>query len=78
VQGQGLVLSRWSLANQYLADGQLVMASDCAIPYGYDCYFVCPPGYLALDKVQTLRQWLLGHGARMPRPGRVLARQPGN
>jgi LysR family transcriptional regulator, glycine cleavage system transcriptional activator len=69
--GQGLVLSRWSLAQPYLASGQLVTACDVAIPYGYDCYFVCPPAYLELDKVQAFRQWLLRHAADMPQPARI-------
>jgi LysR family glycine cleavage system transcriptional activator len=69
--GQGLVLSRWTLAQPYLDSGQLVAASDVAIPYGYDCYFVCPPAYLELDKVQTFRQWLQCHAADMPLPPRI-------
>ena len=72
VQGQGLVLSRWSLVASELASGQLVMASDCAIPYGYDCYFACPAGYLALPKVQAFREWLLAHAARAPVPPNVV------
>lgn len=71
--GQGLVLSRWSLAREYLEGGQLVLASDCAVPYGYDCYFVCPPAYLQLTKVNLFREWLLAHAARMPLPPRVCA-----
>ena len=71
--GQGLVLSRWSLAQPLLASGQLVVACDIAIPYGYDCYFVCPPAYLELDKVQAFRQWLLRHAADMPLPARIIA-----
>ena len=71
--GQGLVLNRWTLAQPYLATGQLVMASDCAIPYGYDSYCVCPPAYLELSKVQTFWQWLLRHAAQMPPPPRIVA-----
>ena len=70
--GQGLVLSRWSLAQPYLISGQLVTACDVAIPYGFDCYFVCPPAYLELEKVQVFRQWLLGHAADMPLPARIV------
>ena len=71
--GQGLVLNRWSLAQPYLASGQLVVASDCAIPYGYDCYCVCPPAYLELGKVQAFWKWLLHHAADMPLPPRVVS-----
>lgn len=72
-QGQGLVLSRWSLASPFLASGQLVTACDCAVPYGYDCWFVCPPAFLGMPKVQAFRTWLLGHAAGMPRPPRIVA-----
>jgi LysR family glycine cleavage system transcriptional activator len=71
-QGQGLVLSRWSLATEFLASGQLVSACDCAIPYGYDCYFVCPPPYLTMNKVQVFRQWLMKSAAQSPRPARIV------
>jgi LysR family glycine cleavage system transcriptional activator len=66
--GQGLVLSRWSLAQPFLATGQLVRASGMAIRYGFDCYFVCPPAYLEMDKVQAFRSWLLQHAATLPVP----------
>ncbi len=70
--GQGLVLSRWSLAQPFLATGQLVRASDVAAhPLGFDCYFVCPPAYLEMEKVQAFRRWLLEHSATMPVPERV-------
>jgi LysR family glycine cleavage system transcriptional activator len=69
--GQGLVLSRWSLAQPFLDSGQLVRASDVAIRYGFDCYFVCPPAYLEMDKVQAFRRWLLEHAATMPVPEAV-------
>lgn len=70
--GQGLVLSRWSLAQPFLASGQLVRASDAAIRYGFDCYFVCPPEHLEMDKVQAFRRWLLQHAATMPVPEHVV------
>jgi LysR family glycine cleavage system transcriptional activator len=66
--GQGLVLSRWSLAQSLLASGQLVRASSAAIPYGFGCYFVCPTAYLEMQKVQLFRQWLLRQTATMPLP----------
>jgi LysR family glycine cleavage system transcriptional activator len=66
--GQGLVLSRWSLAQPFLDSGQLVRASDVAIRYGYDCYLVCPTAYLEMEKVQCFRRWLMEHAATMPVP----------
>lgn len=70
--GQGLVLCRWSLAQPFLASGQLTTASDVAIPYGSGCYVVCPPAYLELDKVQAFWHWLLRHAADMPLPTRIV------
>jgi LysR family glycine cleavage system transcriptional activator len=70
-QGQGLVLSRWSLAQPFIQSGQLVRASDLAIHYDLGCYFVCPPSYLGMDKVQAFRKWLLRHAAAMPVPERI-------
>jgi LysR family transcriptional regulator, glycine cleavage system transcriptional activator len=66
--GQGLVLSRWSLAQSLLASGQLVRASSASIPYGFACYFVCPPAFLQMQKVEAFRQWLLRETAGMPLP----------
>jgi len=72
-QGQGLALSRWSLAQSFLDSGQLVRASDGAIPYGFDCYFCCPPSYLEMDKVQDFRGWLKRHLAQLPVPEKVVS-----
>jgi LysR family glycine cleavage system transcriptional activator len=71
VHGQGLVLSRWSLAQPYLDSGQLVPACSTAIRYDLGCYLVCPPGYLEMEKVQALRRWLLRHAAELPLPQHV-------
>jgi LysR family glycine cleavage system transcriptional activator len=68
VHGEGLVLSRWSLAQPFLASGQLVRASSSVIAYGQSWYFVCPTAYLELRKVQGFRQWLLDQAAAMPQP----------
>ncbi len=68
VHGQGLVLARWSLAQSFLANGLLVRAAPAAIPHGRGCYFVCPPAYLEIQKVQAFRQWLLQQTATMPLP----------
>lgn len=69
--GQGLVLSRWSLAQASLDSGRLVRASNRAIRYGMDCYFACPPAYLQLRKVQAFREWIIAQTATLPSPGRV-------
>ncbi len=73
--GQGLVLSRWSLAQPFLESGQLVMASPVAIPLGFDTYIACPPAYLELEKVRAFWNWLLGHARDMPPPPRIHVRE---
>jgi len=71
VLGQGLVLSRWSLAQPFLESGQLVRASAATIRYSYDCFFVCPEAYLELNKVAAFRDWLHRRMADMPQPAKV-------
>lgn len=70
-RGQGLVLSRWSLAQLELAGGRLVRASNSAIRYGLDCYLVCPVAYLQMRKVRVFRDWLVAQAATIPVPGGV-------
>jgi LysR family glycine cleavage system transcriptional activator len=67
-QGQGLALTRWSLAAQDLASGRIVRASEDVVPCPLSYYFVCPENYLALPKVQQLRDWLREVTAAFPRP----------
>ena len=73
-QGQGLALSRWSLAAQDLADGRLVRASDQVVPCPRSYYFVCPETYLALPKLQRLLAWLREMAAAFPGPESPAAR----
>ncbi|HKD54392.1 MAG TPA: transcriptional regulator GcvA [Steroidobacteraceae bacterium] len=67
-QGQGLALTRWSLAAQDLANGRIVRASEDVVACPLSYYFVCPEGYLALPKVQQLRDWLREAADAFPRP----------
>jgi LysR family glycine cleavage system transcriptional activator len=72
-QGQGLALTRWSLAQQDLASGRIVRAGDQLLRCPRSYYFVCPEGYLALPKVQQLLSWLREVAALFPEPtGKVL------
>ena len=68
----GVVVAATTAIEHFLASGQLVSACDCAIPYGYGCYFVCPPGYLSIPKVQCIREWLLAEAAAAPQPAKVV------
>ena len=67
-QGQGLALTRWTLAAQDLANGRVVRASERILPCPRAYYFVCPESYLALPKLQHLLEWLREMAAAFPRP----------
>jgi LysR family transcriptional regulator, glycine cleavage system transcriptional activator len=67
-QGQGLALTRWSLAQQDLATGRIVRAGNQLLRCPRSYYFVCPEGYLALPKVQQLLGWLREAAADFPKP----------
>jgi LysR family glycine cleavage system transcriptional activator len=67
-QGQGLALTRWTLAAHDLASGRIVRASAEVIPCPRSYYFVCPEGYLSLPKLQQLLEWLRATAAAFPNP----------
>ncbi len=67
-QGQGLALTRWTLAAQDLASGRIVRASEEVVPCPRAYYFVCPESYLALPKVQELLKWLRESASAFPNP----------
>ena len=67
-QGQGLALTRWSLAAQDLATGRIVQASERIVPCPRAYYFVCPEMYVTMPKVQQLLAWLREMAAASPRP----------
>jgi LysR family transcriptional regulator, glycine cleavage system transcriptional activator len=66
--GQGLALSRWSLCAQEVGAGRLVVASRALIPLRQAYFFVCPPAYLATEKLARFRAWLIERGREAPRP----------
>jgi LysR family transcriptional regulator, glycine cleavage system transcriptional activator len=67
-QGQGLALTRWTLAADALATGRVVRASEVVLPCPRSYYFVCPESYLALPKLQQLLAWLREMAAAFPAP----------
>ncbi|MGA7538089.1 MAG: LysR substrate-binding domain-containing protein [Steroidobacteraceae bacterium] len=67
-QGQGLALTRWSLAAQDLASGRIVQAAERIVPCPRAYYFVCPEMYVTMPKVQQLLAWLREMVAAFPRP----------
>ena len=75
-QGQGLALTRWTLAAPDLGNGRLVRASAQILPCPRAYYFVCPENYLELPKVQQLLAWLREAAAAFPGPESVPAPRP--
>lgn len=64
----GFALARWSLAAEDIASGRLVVASPTIIPAPRAYFFVCPPGYVSLDKISAFRGWLRDQAQRAPKP----------
>lgn len=60
-QGQGIALSRWSLVARDIGAGRLVRPVDEVVKTDWSAYFVAPPHYFNLPKVDVFREWLLGH-----------------
>ncbi|MGH8132848.1 MAG: LysR substrate-binding domain-containing protein [Steroidobacteraceae bacterium] len=77
-QGQGLALTRWSLAAQDLANGRIARASARVVPCPRAYYFVCPDSYVAMPKVQKLLLWLREVAAQFPPPDAGRADSPQN
>lgn len=67
-QGQGLALSRWSLAASAVAAGTLVLAHPQALHYSRSYYFVCPESYFEMRKVSEFRDWIVAEAVKAPRP----------
>ena len=72
-QGQGLALTRWTLAAPDLGNGRLVRASAQILPCPRAYYFVCPESYVQLPKLQQLLGWLREVAAAFPGPDSVPA-----
>jgi LysR family glycine cleavage system transcriptional activator len=66
--GHGFALARWSLVEQDISNGRLAVASSIVIPAPRAYFFVCPPGYISLDKISAFRNWLRDQAERAPKP----------
>lgn len=66
--GHGFALARWSLVENDIATGRLAVASSIVIPAPRAYFFVCPPGYISLDKISTFRDWLRAQAQSAPKP----------
>ncbi|NML33248.1 transcriptional regulator GcvA [Paraburkholderia antibiotica] len=58
VDGQGVALTRRSLAMPEIAAGRLVRLFDVDGPSPWQYYFVCPPQMLETARVKAFREWL--------------------
>ena len=67
-QGEGIALTRWSLASREIKARRLVRPIDTVIKADWSHYFVAPPHYFNLPKVAALRDWLLDHSSRFESP----------
>lgn len=68
-QGEGIALTRWSLASRELEARRLVRPIDTVVKADWSHYFVAPPQYFDLPKVAAFRDWLLDHCKRFAPPG---------
>lgn len=67
-QGEGIALTRWSLASRELEARRLVRPIDTMVKADWSHYFVAPPHYFDLPKVAAFRDWLLDHCQRFAPP----------
>ena len=67
-QGEGIALTRWSLASREIGARRLVRPIDTVVKADWSHYFVAPPHYFDLPKVAVFRDWLLGHSSRFEPP----------
>lgn len=68
-QGEGIALTRWSLASREIEARRLVRPIDTVVKADWSHYFVAPPHYFDLPKVAAFRDWLLDHSSRFEPPG---------
>jgi DNA-binding transcriptional LysR family regulator len=76
-QGQGLALTRWSIAARDIGSGRVVLASPRIVPCPRAYFFVCPEAYLQMPKVTQWLDWLrrMARGFDPP-PGTVAPLPP--
>ena len=67
-QGEGIALTRWSLASREIEARRLVRPIDTVVKADWSHYFVAPPHYFDLPKVAAFRDWLLDHSSRFEPP----------
>jgi LysR family glycine cleavage system transcriptional activator len=64
VDGQGVALTRRSLAMHEIAAGRLVRLFDVDGPSPWQYYFICSPQMLETERVKAFRDWVFDEVAR--------------
>jgi LysR family transcriptional regulator, glycine cleavage system transcriptional activator len=67
-QGQGIALSRWSLAARDIAAGRLVRPIPMVVKTDWSYYFVSPPHYFDIPKVFRFRKWMEDSCSQFEKP----------
>jgi len=58
IDGQGIALTRRSLAMHEIAAGRLVRLFDVDGPSPWQYYFICPPQSMQAERVRAFRDWV--------------------
>lgn len=58
IDGQGIALTRRSLAMHEIASGRLVRLFDVDGPSPWQYYFICPPQMMQTERVRAFRDWV--------------------
>jgi LysR family glycine cleavage system transcriptional activator len=58
IDGQGIALTRRSLAMPEIAAGRLVRLFDVDSPSPWQYYFICPPHMMQTERVRAFRDWV--------------------
>ncbi|MFL6687443.1 LysR substrate-binding domain-containing protein, partial [Paraburkholderia graminis] len=64
IDGQGIALTRRSLAMHEIAAGRLVRLFDVDGPSPWQYYFICTPQMLETARVKAFRDWVFGEVGR--------------
>ena len=73
-QGQGLALTRWSIAARDIESGRVALVSPRVVPCPRAYYFVCPETFLQLPKVARWLEWLRQKAGEFEPPPGAAAR----
>ena len=63
INGQGIALTRRSIALQEIVTGRLVRLTDIDGPSPWQYYFICPPHMMQTERVRAFRDWLFAEVA---------------